>query len=104
MEPWQWAIAATLVIGLFGGGYLLFKARVDRIERQLDDHIKEDAKVHERVATLEERSASHGHEIRGLRDMRHEIIEQCTRSISDFYNDSLKRLAELREWVMGRTK
>jgi hypothetical protein len=67
-------------------------------------HVKEDSKQHERIATLEERTHSQGQEIRGLRDMRHEIIEQCTRSIADFYTDSLKRLAELREWVVERMK
>jgi hypothetical protein len=43
-------------------------------------------------------------EVRSLREMRHEIIEHCSRSISDFYTDSIKRLAELREWIVERMK
>lgn len=86
---WVLGIVVTGVIGLAVGLFV---------------HVKEDGKHHERIATLEERTKEHGHEIRGLRDMRHEIIEQCTRSISDFYTDSIKRLSELREWVVERMK
>jgi hypothetical protein len=86
---WVLGIVVTGVIGLAVGLFV---------------HVKEDSKHHERIATLEERSNSQGQEIRSLRDMRHEIIEQCTRSISDFYTDSIKRLAELREWVVDRLK
>lgn len=86
---WVLGIVITVLIGVAVGLYL---------------HVKDDAKVHERVATLEERTNTQATEIRSLRDMRHEIIEQCTRSISDFYTDSIKRLAELREWVVERMK
>jgi hypothetical protein len=86
---WILGIVITVVIGLAVGLFV---------------HVKEDSKHHERIATLEERTNSHGQEIRSLRDMRHEIIEQCTRSISDFYTDSVKRIAELREWVLERLK
>lgn len=84
---WILGIVITVVIGVAIGLFV---------------HVKEDVKQYERLATLEERSQSHGQEIRGLRDMRHEIIEQCTRSISEFYTDSVKRIAELREWVVER--
>lgn len=86
---WILGIVITVVIGVAVGLFV---------------HVKEDARVHERVATLEERTNTQGNEIRSLREMRHEIIEQCTRSISDFYTDSIKRLAELREWVVERMK
>ena len=86
---WILGIVITGVIGLAVGLFV---------------HVKEDSKHHERIATLEERTHSQSQEIRSLRDMRHEIIEQCTRSISDFYADSIKRLAELREWVVERMK
>lgn len=86
---WMLGIVITVLIGVAVGLYL---------------HVKDDAKVHERVATLEERTNTQGNEIRSLRDMRHEIIEQCSHSIADFYNDSLKRLSELRDWIMERMK
>lgn len=86
---WILGIVITVVIGVAVGLFV---------------HVKEDSKVHERVATLEERTNTQGNEIRSLREMRHEIIEQCTRSISDFYTDSIKRLAELREWVVERMR
>ena len=86
---WILGIVITVVLGLAAALFV---------------HVKEDSKQHERIATLEERTKEHGHEIRSLREMRHEIIEQCTRSISEFYTDSIKRLSELREWVVERMK
>lgn len=86
---WLLGIVITVVLGLAAALFL---------------HVKEDSKHHERIATLEERTQQQSTEIRGLRDMRHEIIEQCSRSISDFYTDSLKRISELREWFMEKMK
>jgi hypothetical protein len=86
---WILGIVVTGVIGIAVGLFV---------------HVKEDGKHHERIATLEERTGQQQQEIRGLRDMRHEIMEQCTRSISEFYTDSVKRIAELREWVVERMK
>lgn len=86
---WMLGIVVSVVIGIAVGLYL---------------HVKEDTSVRERVATLEERTNTQGEEVRKLRDMRHEILEQCSRSISDFYLDALKRLDELKEWVRERMK
>lgn len=86
---WVLGIFATVLIGVAVGLFV---------------HVKEDAKVHERVATLEERTNTQGEEVGKLRDMRHEIIEQCSRSISDFYINALKRVDELKEWVRERVK
>lgn len=90
-EVLQWILGVliTVVVGIAGGLYL---------------HTKEDSKRDERLATLEERSREHGTEIRSLRDMRHEIIEQCTHSISNFYVDAMKKLDELKEWVREKLK
>lgn len=86
---WLLGIVVTVVIGIAVGLFV---------------HVKEDAKVHERVATLEERTETQGDEVSKLRDMRHEIIEQCSRSISDFYINALKRVDELKEWTRERLK
>ena len=86
---WMLGIVISAVIGIAVGLHL---------------HVKEDNKVRERVATLEERTNTQGDEVRKLRDMRHEILEQCSRSISDFYLDALKRVDELKEWVRERMK
>jgi len=86
---WMLGIVVSVVIGIAVGLYL---------------HVKEDTSVRERVATLEERTNTQGEEVRKLRDMRHEILEQCSRSISDFYLDALKRVDELKEWVRERMK
>ena len=86
---WILGIVITVVLGLAAAFFV---------------HVKEDSKQHERIATLEERTQEHGKEIRGLRDMRHEIIAQCTQSISDFYLDAIKRVGELKEWISDRLK
>ena len=86
---WILGIVITVVIGVAVGLFV---------------HVKEDSKVHERVATLEERTNTQGDEVRKLRDMRHEIIEQCSRSVAEFYTDTLKRLDDLKEWVRERMK
>lgn len=86
---WLLGIVVTGLIGLAVGFFM---------------HVKEDGKHHERIATLEERTGRHGEEIRNLREMRHEIMEQCSRSISDFYLDAVKRIGELKDWVVERMK
>lgn len=67
---WLLGIVITVVIGLAIGLFV---------------HVKEDAKAHERLATLEERSTQHGQEIRSLRDMRHEIMEHVTQALASWY-------------------
>lgn len=67
---WLLGIVITVVIGVAVALYV---------------HVKEDAKAHERLATLEERSTQHGLEIRTLRDMRHEIMEHVTQALASWY-------------------
>lgn len=53
MEAWQWGLAVTIVVALVGTVWLLFRAKVERTETRLDDHIKDDIKIHERTAVNE---------------------------------------------------
>jgi hypothetical protein len=67
---WVLGIFATVVIGVAVGLFI---------------HVKEDARVHERVATLEERSSTQGGELKSLREMRHEIMEHVTTALAEWY-------------------
>lgn len=54
MESWVWAsIIVPAALALIGAIWLLFRAKVERTESRLDDHIKDDNKAHERVAVVE---------------------------------------------------
>lgn len=49
MEPWVPVAGITVIGALVGAVWLLFRARVERVEKQVDDHVKEDAKAHQTV-------------------------------------------------------
>lgn len=78
---WILGIVVTVVLGLVIG----FVA-----------HVKEDTSVRERVATLEERSSTHGDEIKSIRNMRHEIIEHCTEALAQWYQRVIEMIAKLK--------
>ena len=82
MEPWQWGLGCTIVGALIGAIWLLFRAKVERTEERLDDHIKEDVKVHERTAVLESKAERIDREIggrdNGLRGEIHEHAQTLT--------------------------
>lgn len=112
MDPWQIvSVAVVIVAGLVGVIYWSGQSRDDkqderaeRIEERIEKVEHDVGELGHSIARLDERTETDRGEIRKLRDMRHEIIEQCSRSISDFYNDSIRRLSELREWVNGKLK
>jgi predicted transcriptional regulator len=112
MDPWQIIGAAVVIVcGLVGVIYWAGQtrddkqdARFDKDEAKLDTHIRDDIEAHERLKAVETKVENLQIEVRSLREMRHEIIEQCSRSISDFYTDSVKRIADLREWIVDRLK
>lgn len=83
MEGWQWlAIIIPIALALVGAIWLLFRAKVDRTEKLLDDHIKEDVKVHERTAVLESEMARVDKDIgdheTGIRGEVHEHAQTLT--------------------------
>jgi hypothetical protein len=112
MEAWQIALAALGIIGaLCGVIYWAGQSRDDKQDERAErmeeriEKVERDIGEHgHAIARLDERTETERREIGKLRDMRHEIIEQCSRSISEFYTDSVKRITELREWVVERMK
>lgn len=96
MEPWAWAIFVTITIALIGAVWLLFRAKVERTEARLDDHVKDDIKAHERLTAVETEVANIKQEVRALRDMRHEIIEHCTQALASWYQRVVEMIAKLK--------
>lgn len=78
---WILGIFATVVIGVAVGLFI---------------HVKEDSKVHERVATLEERTNTQGGEIKSLREMRHEIMEHVTAALAEWYTRIVEMIGKLK--------
>lgn len=92
MEPWMWAIAVTVALAIAGLIVKLATRGPDRTEKRLDEHIAEDVKVHERVVKVETEVDTLKDEVRSLREMRHEIIENVTKSLASWYTSIIDRI------------
>ena len=91
MEPWQWAVAVPIALALIGLIARLASRGPDRTEKRLDDHIAEDVKVHERVVKIETEVSTLKEEVRSLREMRHEILENVTKTLASWYTSIIDR-------------
>lgn len=83
MEAWQWgAVIIPVALALVGAIWLLFRAKVERTEGRLDEHIKEDIAVHERTAVLESQvernTAEIGERDSGIRGELHQHASVLT--------------------------
>jgi uncharacterized protein YhaN len=92
-------LAATIVCGLIGVIYWAGQSRddkqdsrFDRAEKALDDHSKEDSAMHERIVRVETKVETLEAEVGKLREMRHEILDRVTHSISEWYVNIMDRL------------
>jgi hypothetical protein len=100
MEAWQIAASAFAVIcGLVGIIYWAGQNRDDKQdarfttnETNLKEHIREDIRAHERLTAVETKVEHLQSEVGKLRDMRHEIIEQCTRALADWYSKVIEMI------------
>jgi hypothetical protein len=103
---WIIGIAATIVCGLIGVIYFAGQgrddkqdARFERDEKAVNDHIKEDASMHERIVRVEVKVEALETEVGKLREMRHEIMTHTTTALSSWYASVVetvgKRFAEL---------
>lgn len=119
-EAIQWigGIVATIFLALIGTIFLIGRQRDDKQDmradkqdekisegqRALTSHAEANVRTHaqhgERLAKLEERSATHEKEIGKMRDMRHEINAETSRTIMDNYKDMLDRLILMREDIV----
>lgn len=73
-------------------------------QRSLATHVEANVKTHaehgERLAKLEQIAITHEKEISKLRDMRHEINAETTRTVVDNYKDMLDRLNTMRDEIV----
>lgn len=92
MEPWLWAIIIPVTAALVGVIYWAGQSRDDkqderheRNEKDLSDHIKEDVKVHERVAVLESSQKTHEKRLNEVEvyaeDIKHLHVDVMEREI-----------------------
>lgn len=99
MEPWVWGIVISVALALLGVLWKLVSLSIERVERRLDTHIAEDVKVHERVVRLETRGETDAKEITELRErtrgMKHDIMNEVTKTMLGWYNDIIERLLRL---------
>jgi uncharacterized protein HemX len=116
---WVAGIVVTIILGLVGILHLTGRQRDDKQDlradkqdeklsegkHELSQHVEADTRSHyehgERIARLEERSVTHEKEISKLRDMRHEINAETSRTVMDNYKDMLDRLNALKDRFFG---
>lgn len=100
MDPWQViGIAVAIVCALIGVIYLAGQsrddkqdARADKDEQALREHARDDVRAHERLTAVETKVETLTTEVRSLREMRHDIIEQVSHSLASWYTDILKTI------------
>lgn len=83
MQPWVWgAIIIPVALALISVIWFLFRAKVERAEKAIDDHVKEDVKAHERIAVLESKAERTDKDIgnheTGIRGELHEHAQTLT--------------------------
>lgn len=99
-------ITVTMVCSLIGVIYFAGQsrddkqdARFERNENAANDHVRQDAAMHERLVRIETKVAALEIEVNKLRDMRHEIASNTTAALSSWYASVVemvgKRFAEL---------
>lgn len=96
-------IAITIIGGLVGVIYLAGQhrddkqdARFDTDEATLKEHVRDDVKAHERLVVVETKVESLETEVKALRDMRHQIIEHCTKALAEWYQKVVEMIAKLK--------
>lgn len=86
MEPWVWAIIVPVALALIGAVWTYVRREADRLERRLDEHIREDTKVHQQTAVNSAVNAADIKRIKedigdhnsGIRGWLHELSSHVT--------------------------
>lgn len=94
MEPWVWPIALTILLALLGALWALFRRGVDRTERRLDEHIREDIQAHERLRALETKVESHEREIASIRERWHDMRSEISTTLGNWFVTVMKAIGK----------
>lgn len=100
MEAWQLVtIALGVICGLIGVIYYAGQSRDDKQDARFEkneatvkEHIRDDILAHERLKAVETKVETLQTEVKTLRDMRHDIIEQVSHSLASWYTSILKEI------------
>lgn len=100
MDAWQvLSLAVVIVCGLVGVIYWAGQSRDDkqdtraeRNEKDFDDHVRDDARAHERLTAVETEVAQLKAEVKGLRDKWHDLRSEITHTLASWYADIIERM------------
>jgi chromosome segregation ATPase len=88
---WVVLVAALSVIGaLIGAIWLLLRAKVERLEARLDEHVRDDINAHERLKAAETKIESLDREVTGLRERWHDLRNEISQTLSSWYMSVIK--------------
>jgi hypothetical protein len=97
MDPWQIVLGAVGIVGaLIGAIYVTGQRRDDKQDERVG---RNEAAVREHdkaIAELRTDMTNVKAEVRSLREMRHEIIEQCTHALAEWYQKVVDMIAKLK--------
>jgi hypothetical protein len=104
MDPWQIIGAAVVIVcALIGVIYWAGQHRDDKQDARFDtdeasfrEHVRDDLKAHERLTVVETKVESLAAEVKALRDMRHQIIEHCTKALAEWYQKVVEMISKLK--------
>jgi hypothetical protein len=96
VEWWQFVglvVAVVVPVGLaiHGAG----KARSDRNEKRIDDHVADDTKAHERLARLETKVEHLEVEVLSLRKRFHDSVDDAKKLMWKLYEEFMAEVRRL---------
>jgi type II secretory pathway pseudopilin PulG len=102
MDAWQVVVIALGVIGsLLGIIYWAGQSRDDKQDKRFEtnensfrEHVREDVRAHERLTAVETEVANLKTEVRGLREMRHDIMTHVSQSLASWYSKIVEMIGK----------
>lgn len=85
MEPWVWAIIVPAVIAVIGAFWALIRRGLDKLDTKVSEH-------GERIAVLESESITTKAEVKAIREMRHDILDNVSKSLASWYISIMERI------------
>lgn len=93
--PSIWAVLVTAIsiIGtLVGAIWLLLRAKVERNDSKIDEHIKDDIEAHERLKAVETKVENLEREVMGLRERWHDLRNEISHTLASWYTSVIQMI------------